>query len=68
MGPGRSAMPTCTHRDEYRKQQSKAAALMEDCGVCRDSSESDEDNEVAQPQCLQLDRYVTKLWHVYVSH
>ena len=59
-------VPKCTQRVENQEHESKAAALMEDCGVCRDSSESDEDNEVAQPQCLQLDRDVTKLWHVYV--
>ena len=29
-------LPTCTDRVKYREQQSKAAALMEDCGVCRE--------------------------------
>ena len=58
-------LPTCTDRVKYREQQSKAAALMEDCGVCRGSSESDECEEVARPQCLHLDTDVTKLCHVY---
>ena len=61
-------LSTCTNRVEYRVQQSKATARMEDCGVCRGSSESDECEEVAQPQCLQFDTDVTKLWRVYAWH